>query len=591
MRLAEQLRHHGVDCEIDVFQVSPAEGWPGWMRRQLHERYFCIAVVTETYARRFEGYEEPGTGKGATWEGRLLRQILFEEGSNNRVIPVVFDSANIKHIPLELKDVTYYDLSTHEGYDRLHRALTNQPLVERSPLGPMRKHLPTLASPERDAIALLALCPDPVPLSVIARSTGNSVTEIAAGLKTLVEKQFVSIEGEVANLGDRSVSGLPSLSSEAVGLALEATLDFIQHHQRDALGSAQLMNAVTLTRKADVQASFRQVSRAFSVLHPLLKAGGNKRIVLEIARRSIEASRAPGRGPDQAKDEAVALICGVSWAYQRTGRLDQARVEAERSLKLGRDIGWDRNTAFCEKCLGRLKRLEAESVGDGTARAALLGKSEELLRAAIQRFTALSIESEVGDCYSLLARTFLAAGRLADARDALKKADARLVEPATKDYMDLQIVKGDLLAHSNRRDAEFIYSAVLVGIDDGDVQKSEIFARAFLQRGLVRAKLGESEKALADFRRAAEIWDALEDPAADLAYWEIERSAEWLDRDTMRALETEPVGVRVRVARMVRERGTEPRRAKAKRAKLPENYLRGLVCEARERLAVERPDW
>jgi hypothetical protein len=96
---------------------------------------------------------------------------------------------------------------------------------------------------------------------------------------------------------------------------------------------------------------------------------------------------------------------------------------------------------------------------------------------------------------------------------------------------------------------------------------------------------------MADFRRAAEIWDALEDPNGDLAHWEIERRADRLDRDALRLLDPEPVAVRVRVARGVREPATGRPTAKAKRAKLPERYLRDLVREARERLAVERPEW
>jgi len=106
----------------------------------------------------------------------------------------------------------------------------------------------------------------------------------------------------------------------------------------------------------------------------------------------------------------------------------------------------------------------------------------------------------------------------------------------------------------------------------------------------VRAALRDDDKALADFRRAAEIWDALDDPAADLAHWEIERRADWIDREAHQIMDAEPVGIRVRVARMVRERSAG-RRASAKRAKLPEKYLRDLVREAHERLAVERPEW
>ena len=85
---------------------------------------------------RFAGAEEPAIGKGAVWEGRLLRQMLYEDGKNDRIVPVVFEQTDIDHIPLELKDATYYDVGTDSGYAKLHRALTAQPLVERIPVGP-----------------------------------------------------------------------------------------------------------------------------------------------------------------------------------------------------------------------------------------------------------------------------------------------------------------------------------------------------------------------------------------------------------------------------------------------------------------------
>lgn len=589
LSLAERLRHDGIDCEIDAYQVSPPEGWPGWMRRQLQERDFCIVVCTETYARRFAGDEAAGTGKGATWEGRLLRQILYEEGKNDRVIPVVFSPEDVTHIPLELKDATRYDLSSEDGYEGLHRALTAQPLVERGPLGPVRRHLPLLVPEERAAAALLGVCPDALPLEVIARGAGTS--DVRATLSRLVAKDFVSVDGGCAVLLDRAVEGIPTFSGGVAASALEAILDFVAHHYRDALGKSQLMNAVTLARATDMNVASAQVSRAFRVLHPLLKAHGDKRLVLDVARRSIEASKSATRGPEQAKDEAVAVICGVSWVYQRTGRLTQARAEAEHSLELGIAIRWDRNTAFCRKCLGRLKRMEAESGSDRRQRGDLLVESEELLRDAIERFTQLGIEAEVGDCYSLLARTYLVADRPREAREAMQEAKTRLVEPGTKDYLDLLIVTGDLMAHTNRRSAENIYTEVLADVGDHDAQKSEIFARAHLHRGQVRAALGDDDKAFADFRRAAEIWDALGDPAADLAHWEIERRADWMDKEAQQILDIEPVGVRVKVARMVRDRSAGRRVAAAKRAKLPEKYLHDLVREARERLAVERPEW
>ena len=589
--LAERLRSDGVTCEIDAFEVSPSEGWPLWMQRHVQESIFVIVVCTETYARRFAGKEASGKGKGATLEGWLINQSLYEVGKNHRFIPIVFEEADVDHIPLVLRGATYYNLSTDSGYNDLHRALTNQPRIARRPVGPVRKRLPDLDPAESTATALLYSCPDPLPLEVVARVLGQDPATVVETLKRLVQIAVVKIEKHMVRREAPSGDDIPSLSDNSFGIALEAALDFVENH-RNASGRAQMMNVVTLARSADIHTSAAPVSRTFQTIQSFLKSSGDKRLVLEVARRSIEASKVKGRRHEQVEDEAVAAICGVSWVYQRTGRLAEALAEAERSFELGSAIRWDRNTAFCHKCIGRLKRMEAEATQDRHQRAALLKESSERLRKAIGEFTKLALEAEVGDCYSLLARTHLVSDDRRAAREALKEADVRLVDPATKDYLDLQIVKGDFMLHTDRRTAESMYSEVLeIEGTNGDAQKSEIIARAYLQRGKVRSDLGDKEKALNDFQQAANIWDNLKDPTADFAQWEIERTEPWVDKEVERLLAGEPVGVRVRAARIIREETTGRRVARSHREGLSQHYLRGIISQAKERWAVEQPVW
>ena len=452
LNLANMLRAKGVDCEIDKYQVSPPEGWPLWMQGQVQKSDFIIVVCTETYARRSTGNEESGKGKGAAWEGRSIHQVLYDAVENRRVIPVVFDHADVVHIPLVLKSATYYDLSKDNGYRALHQALTNQPCVEKPPLGPMFRHLPVLDRRESDVTVLLRLCPAPLPVEVVADVVGQETPEVETTLQRLVLASVLDVGNEAVRLEDRSADGIPLPSDELVGTALEAELDFVENH-RNTKGREQMMNVVALMRAADIHTASPQVSRTFQSIQSWLKSSGDKHLVLEIARRSIEASRVAGRGREQIKDEAIAAICGVSWVYQRTGRISEAFAEARRSLALGQALHppWDRNTAFCHKCLGRLKRMESEAAQDAQARTALLKDSVELLLEAIDEFKKLHLENEVGDCYSLLARTHLVADDRRAARDAIAEAAERLVDSTNKDYLDLQIVKGDLMLHSSRR--------------------------------------------------------------------------------------------------------------------------------------------
>ncbi len=561
------------------------------MKRKIENSDFVIAVCTETFERRFDGNETPGKGKGARWEGRMILQSLYDAGANHRVIPVVLDQADVDYIPSLLKSATYYDLSTESGYGELHRALTNQPRVSRPPLGNVPRRLPRLDACESRASALLSLCPDPLPIKVVARVIGREIAQVPTALQRLVQIGFLKIEETTVTVEDRFSDGIPDPSKRLITLALEASLNFIKDHH-NATRRAQMMNVVKLTMTADIRTASVQISSTFRIIQSYLKSSGKKRLVLDIARRSIEASKVEGRGRERVKDEAIATICGVSWVYQRTGRLSAAVTHAEHSLRLGVAIHSDRNTAFCYKCIGRLKRMESEIARDADRKSRLLEESVEHLRKAIHEFSTLKWADEVGDCYSLLARTYLEANNRQAARAAIGEAEQRLVNPDNKDYLDLQIVKGDLMTHISRRSAESIYTEVLAArTSEKDAQNSEIMARAYLQRGRVRSAMDDNKKALADFTAAVRIWDELEDPAADMAHWEIERNAAWMDKETKRLLAVEPIGVRVRVARIVRDEMAARRQGTSYRRRVPRAYLDGVIGRAKEQYVVDQPEW
>lgn len=130
--LAERLRMHGIDCIIDQFEVSPAEGWLNWMLNQIEQSDFVLLVCTEKYYRRYRGKEKLGKGKGVVWEGAIISQLIYDQQSNNRFIPVIFDPQAGNYIPYELRKNTWYLLNRfnfnleESGYESLYRHLTNQ---------------------------------------------------------------------------------------------------------------------------------------------------------------------------------------------------------------------------------------------------------------------------------------------------------------------------------------------------------------------------------------------------------------------------------------------------------------------------------
>lgn len=142
--LSERLRSEGVDCYIDQYEISPAEGWPRWSRNQIQQADFVLVVCTETYKSRFEGSEVHGKGAGAKWEGAIITQELYDsEDRNTKFIPIVFDSEDLKYIPVEMRGGTYYILNSGNEYEDLYRHLTNQPKAVKRDLGRLRSLLPS----------------------------------------------------------------------------------------------------------------------------------------------------------------------------------------------------------------------------------------------------------------------------------------------------------------------------------------------------------------------------------------------------------------------------------------------------------------
>lgn len=140
--LSDRLRHDGIDCLIDQYEMSPREGWPQWTMNRIEEARFVLVICTEIYHRRVRGGEESGKGLGAKWEGAIITQELYDsEANNDKFIPILFSTEDAAHIPVYLRGVARYVLD--EDYENLYRRLTHQPKYLKPALGTLRS-LPSL---------------------------------------------------------------------------------------------------------------------------------------------------------------------------------------------------------------------------------------------------------------------------------------------------------------------------------------------------------------------------------------------------------------------------------------------------------------
>lgn len=138
LTLADRLRSDGINADLDQYHTAPLEGWRLWRNQQIHEADFVLMVCTEPHYRRIMGTEEPE-----------LYHYLYDAGAARlKFVPILFSGSDAEHIPLVLREMTYFLVDTQEGYEALYRLLTKQPIIRTSRSSKLRRALPP-----RDALA------------------------------------------------------------------------------------------------------------------------------------------------------------------------------------------------------------------------------------------------------------------------------------------------------------------------------------------------------------------------------------------------------------------------------------------------------
>ncbi len=133
-----RLRAEGVDAMMDQWMESPPEGWPRWMLGRIQNSDYVLVVYTKGYYDKINQTGKIVEGLGARAEDQLITQEIFDNGGlNEKIIPIIFDSADLVYVPMNLKPYTRYCLDAE--YDKLYRRLTQQPLSVPPPVGSVRR--------------------------------------------------------------------------------------------------------------------------------------------------------------------------------------------------------------------------------------------------------------------------------------------------------------------------------------------------------------------------------------------------------------------------------------------------------------------
>ena len=229
--LADQLNRDGIDCEVDAYDQEPTEGWGRRMNAWMSDRVVLV-VCSRDYYERFRLQAPPGVGLGVTFEsGLLIQRVLESQGSNATVVPVVLQADDVSFIPEFLRDVTHYDLSKPDGYERLHRRLTARPVRTKPPLGPVRK----FGKPAPSAVPL-STQPAPVKKFVLFFADGVGACAIGyveiESIGKTIKMTLAPENGEestfLKRLATSGKSFAVAFGSEAVWVRVSASRDVLR---------------------------------------------------------------------------------------------------------------------------------------------------------------------------------------------------------------------------------------------------------------------------------------------------------------------------------------------------------------------------
>lgn len=133
LKLATNLRSHGVDVILDQWDARLGNDLPFFMEQGLTNSHFIICVCSDKYVEKANG----GTG-GAGYEKRILASEMMNSNYERFVIPIIKGNSQKVKIPTFLSGLKYVDFDNrdyYECYQELLERIYDEDIKKKPPLG------------------------------------------------------------------------------------------------------------------------------------------------------------------------------------------------------------------------------------------------------------------------------------------------------------------------------------------------------------------------------------------------------------------------------------------------------------------------
>lgn len=133
LKLATNLRHHGVDVVLDQWDVRVGDDLPFFMEQGLTDTHLVICVCSDKYIAKANG----GSG-GVGYEKRILAAEMLNDEYKRFIIPIIKDCGQAQKVPLFLSGLKYIDFDNGEYFDcyqELIERIYDEDRKKKPPLG------------------------------------------------------------------------------------------------------------------------------------------------------------------------------------------------------------------------------------------------------------------------------------------------------------------------------------------------------------------------------------------------------------------------------------------------------------------------
>lgn len=133
LKIATDLRSHGVDVILDQWDARIGNDLPFFMEQGLTTSHIVLCICSEQYVQKAnEGI------KGVGYEKRILSTELLNNTNKNYIIPVIRNNSPSPKVPIFLSGIKYIDfddVNYFNCYCELLERIYNEDIKKKPPLG------------------------------------------------------------------------------------------------------------------------------------------------------------------------------------------------------------------------------------------------------------------------------------------------------------------------------------------------------------------------------------------------------------------------------------------------------------------------